>query len=248
MTSSKIFLYFCLSFISGIFLNSFFAPHLLYLGGGLILGILLISVLWSYKRFVIIGFCILFLIAGIWRHQQAELKMTNNELRRLNDLDQKITFVGIVTKEPDIREKSVKLTVKPENINGKVLVTINRYPEYQYGDKLKITGKLKTPQVFEDFNYKDYLKKDGIYSVMDWPKIELIEKNQGNLIFAKILSFKEKLRESIYQNLSPPQSSILGAIILGDKSRMSGCSQKEIEAAQEKGEKCLKLKEKLNIT
>jgi len=248
MTSSKIFLYFCLSFIGGIFLNSFFAPHLLYLGGGLILGILLISVLWSYKRFVIIGFCILFLIAGIWRHQQAELKMTNNELRRLNDLDQKITFVGIVTKEPDIREKSVKLTVKPENINGKVLVTINRYPEYQYGDKLKITGKLKTPQVFEDFNYKDYLKKDGIYSVMDWPKIELIEKNQGNLIFAKILSFKEKLRESIYQNLSPPQSSILGAIILGDKSRMSGCSQKEIEAAQEKGEKCLKLKEKLNIT
>jgi len=75
--------------------------------------------------------------------------------------------------------------------------------------------------IFEDFNYKDYLAKDGIYSVIYWPEIELIEKNQGNLIYARILQFKNKLRESIYQNLSPPQSSILGAIILGDKRQIS---------------------------
>jgi len=34
------------------------------------------------------------------------------------------------------------------------------------------------------------------------------------------LGFKNKLRESIFQNLSPPQSSILGAMLLGDKSRI----------------------------
>jgi len=105
------------------------------------------------------------------------------------------------------------------------LVTANRYPEYQYGDKLKITGKLKTPLEFEDFNYKDYLKKDGIYSVMDWPKIAPLEREKYRgptpVIYAKTLEFKNKLRESIYQNLSPPQSSILGAIILGDKRKIS---------------------------
>jgi len=56
---------------------------------------------------------------------------------------------------------------------------------------------------------------------MNWPKIELIERNQGNFAYAKILEFKNKLRESIYQNISPPQSSILGALILGDKKQIS---------------------------
>jgi len=218
------------------------------MGAGLILGILLISTLWSHKKIVVIGFCLLFLVLGIWRHQATELKIINDELRKYNDLDQKITLIGIVLDESDIRERSIKLTISSEQltanneqlkIKGRILITTNRYPEYQYGDKLKITGELKTPQVFdpkslkatgspateggigEDFNYRDYLKKDGIYSVMNWPEIEIAEKNQGNFVYAKILSFKNKLRESIYQNLSPPQSSILGAMILGDKRQIS---------------------------
>jgi len=224
MTASKIFLYFCLSFIGGIFISSMlgFLPgsREILLLPGLILGILLISVFWRYKKFVVVGFCLLFLVGGIWRHQISELRIVNGKLQIYNDNEKLITLVGVVAHEPDIREKSQKLTIKIDDWAG-VLVTTNRYPEYQYGDKLKIIGKLKTPQTFEGFNYKDYLKKDGIFSVTDWPEIELIERNQGNFIYAKILSFKEKLRESIYQNLSPPQSSILGAMILGDKRKIS---------------------------
>jgi len=237
MTASKIFLYFCLFFIGGIFLNSIITISQLLMLGFLILGILLISVFWQHKNFVIIGFCILFLAAGVWRHEVGELKVINNELKNYNDLDQKITLIGQVIKEPDIRERNIKLEIanlklqidsKWKDISGKMLVTTNRYPEYQYGDKLKITGKLKTPPEFEDFNYKNFLAKDGIYSVISWPKIELIEKNQGNFVYAKILEFKNKLRESIYQNLSPPQSSILGAIILGDQRKMSEGLKEEL--------------------
>lgn len=226
MTPSKIFFYFCLSFIGGIFISSFFALHLFIIGGGLIFGLILISVLWKYKKLVIFGFCILFLVLGIWQYQQAELKITNSEFKNYNDLGQKITLIGIVSAEPDIRDTNVKLTIKPSEIqNGKILVTVNRYPEYQYNDKLKITGFLKTPGIFEDFNYKDYLAKDGIYSVMYWPKIELLEKQNYTgltcVIYAKILKFKNQLRKSIEQNLSPPQSSILSSIILGDKRKIS---------------------------
>jgi len=221
MAASKIFLYFCLSFIGGIFLSSFFSFFQPALLAFLISGILLVSVFWQHKKLVVIGFCILFLVAGIWRHQQSELRTIDNELRKFNDLEQKVTLIGQVIKEPDIREKNIKLTIRPDNIEGKFLVTTNRYPGYQYGDKLKITGSLKTPQELGEFDYPGYLAKDGIYSVLYWPEIELVKKDQGNLIYAKILSLKERLRESIYQNLSPPQSSILGAIILGDKSRIS---------------------------
>jgi competence protein ComEC len=234
MTKSKIFLYFCLAFIGGIFLSSVISVSQLAVLGFLVLGVFLIAIFWKYKKLVVMGFCLLILMGGVWHHQQAELKISNRELKDIgyyNDLEIPITFRGMIVKEPDIRSSNIKLTIGVEEIKqfengsrtikGRVLVTVNRYPEYNYGDELEITGKLLTPKEFEDFNYKDYLAKDGIYSVMYWPEIEVIAEKQGNFVYAKILSFKNKLRESIYSSLSPPQSSILGAIILGDKRKIS---------------------------
>jgi len=225
MTVSKIFFYFCLSFIGGIFFSSFFTPSFFVLGIGLILAILLISVFWQYKKTLVVGFSILFLVAGVWWHQRAELRVIYNELREYNDLDQKITLIGRVVREPDIRENRLRLIIQPENIKGRILVTTSRYPEYQYGDRLKIRGRLRTPQKIADFDYPGFLAKDGIYSLAFWPRIELLERGNywslTSTIYGKILAFKNKLRESIYQNLSPPQGSILGAMILGDRGGLS---------------------------
>jgi len=190
MSVSKIFLYLCLSFIGGIFLNSIFQIPQLLLLGFLILGIFLISVSLSLslKRkavLMIIGFCLLFLVLGIWRHQIAEKKITNNELRQYNEQYQKTTLTGQIIKEPDIREKNIKLTIKLDNLDGKILVTTTKYSQYQYGDKLKITGELLTPEEFPDFNYKDYLAKEGIYSVVYFPEIELIKKIKEILFILK---------------------------------------------------------------
>ena len=176
---------------------------------------------------VIIGFCLLFLAAGIWRHQAVVSKV-------IHPSEEKIAFIGTVAGEPDIRETHTKLTlidIGYQSIAGKVLATVSRYPEYHYGDKLKITGEIEVPYVFDDFSYKDYLAKDGIYSVMYYPQIELVEKNQGNFVYAKILELKDKLRGVIYQNLSPPQSSILSAMMLGDKSRMSADLKEKLNLA-----------------
>ncbi|MFH1841493.1 MAG: ComEC/Rec2 family competence protein, partial [Candidatus Nealsonbacteria bacterium] len=243
MSKSKIFFYFCLFFILGIFTSSVFSDLTfnlrLLLGGGLILSIFLISVFWKYKKIVFLGFCLLFLIFGFWRHQLAEFEIDNNKLKDFNDSEEKVLLRGRISKEPDIREDNIKITVEVESINGnfakgKVLLTIGKYLEYKYGDFLEAEGFLKTPAEFEDFNYKDYLAKDGIYSVMYYPEIKILEKESIGLFFlaySKILDFKDVLRRSIYQNLSPPQSSILGAMILGDKNML-----------QED------LKEKLNVT
>lgn len=220
MTKSKIFLYFCLSFIIGVLLSSVcFMPQLIMLGF-LILGILLISVLWQYKKMVVLGFCLLFLVFGIWRHQQALSNIPQV-------VEQNISFVGVVVAEPNIRQNHTKLTLfdtSSQSIKGKILVSTSKYPAYQYGDKLKVSGKIQAPQVFEDFNYQGYLAKDGIYSVMYFPEIEFVGKDDQSLvsiIYSKILEFKNKLRNSIDQNLSPPQISILAAIILGDKRSIS---------------------------
>ena len=187
----------------------------------LILGTALTSVFWKYKRLRVSGFCFLFFVLGMWRYEVADFKIKNNDLLEYNDKKEKIVLIGEVIAEPDVRENNLKLTISSQELEGKILVTTNRYPEYQYGDKLKISGELLTPQEFEDFNYKDYLAKDGIFAVMYYPEIELLEQDRGNVFYAKVLEIKDSLRESINRNLSPPQSSILSALILGDKRQIS---------------------------
>ena len=234
MSKSQIFLFFCVSFIGGVFLNSFFiVPQLLALCF-VILGVFLISVLWERRKFVVIGFCFLFLAVGVWRHQEVILKIYYPQ-------EKIVSFSGKVVGEPDIRKDNARLTVEAKEISGKILLVTDRYPEYQYGDELMVSGKIQIPQEFEaseedkssssslagaqDFNYKDYLAKDGIYSIIYYPQLELAGRGNysslGSAIYAVILSFKNELRGSINQNLSPPQSSIISAIILGDKRQIS---------------------------
>ncbi len=232
MTASKIFLYFCLSFITGIFLSSFFNFSLPALLVFLILAAVLISVFWRYKNFVIIGFCILFLVLGIWRYQEAKLQITNNKLQIYNDGEQDIALIGIISTEPKFTEKSQRLTINVKQIEltennspmveGMVLVTANRYPEYQYGDKLEIIGKLEAPSKdIDGFDYQDYLKKDGIYSIMSFPGIKSLGQNLGSPAMKILFSFKNKFKETARQFISPPQIGILEALIFGDEENIS---------------------------
>ena len=228
-TSSKILLCLCLSFIGGIFLASFFPVCRVLLLGILVLGILFASVFWSRRMLLISGLCILLLALGILRYQIFETSAENNKLAKSNNKNQTIALTGLVVKEPDLREKNVRLTIEVETLKGnpikplkgRVLVVTGKYQKYRYGDRLWIKGKLKSPPVFKDFNYRDYLKKQRIYSLMYYPKIQLISRNRGSPVYAGILSVKKKLRNSIYQHLPPPRSSLLAALILGDKGQIS---------------------------
>ncbi|MGB9743346.1 MAG: ComEC/Rec2 family competence protein [Minisyncoccales bacterium] len=235
MSHSRIFLFFCLAFIGGIFLNSFFNFPFFLLFILLIFALLLIAVFWRRPASVI-GFCFLFLLLGIWRYEMVEQAIINNKLRQDALANKKVDLIGQVAAEPDRRITHLKLIVKVNELKGKILITTDKYPVYQYGDQLKISGQLAVPAIeAEDFAYQNYLLKDGIYATMFYPAIEVLApanyKNLSSLIYAKILNFKERLRNNINQNLSPPASSILSAMLLGDKGYLSP-----------------QIKEKLNLT
>lgn len=234
MTPSKAFLYFCLSFGGGIFLNSIFQIPQLLMASFLVAGILLIFSFWPIggvqthfdnKNLVVVGFCLVFLVLGIWRREVADSKIFYPQ-------ENNITFSGVVTEEPKVRSGNTKLVVQVESVDGnsslesslrgtRVLVTTDVYPKYQYGDKLKVKGKLKAPPEFEDFNYKNYLAKDGVYSVISWPEIELVGKNFGNPLKDILFSFKNKFKETAQRFISPPQEGILEALFFGDETNIS---------------------------
>lgn len=227
MTASKTLFFLCLSFIVGIFLESVIKIPQIFVCGILILGIILFFSSLIFKRIsFVVGFCLLFLLIGILRVQISDFNIANDKLSKFNGKGQ-VILTGTISDEPDVRDTSQKIKVTVND--STVLVTTSVYPEYKYLDKIKLTGKLETPDLGgtppDDFNYKNYLLPQHIYSVMSFPKIEIVSaKHQYNLysyVYEKILFLKQGLRQSIQNNFLPPQSSILQGTILGDNSAIS---------------------------
>ncbi len=234
MSPSKILFYFCLSFIAGVLGQSLIhnsspkyiqnqAPYLAL--GFLVAGasVIAISFLLKKNRYAIFGFCLCFLVLGLLRFQMTEFTMSQSPLRKLNDAPEKVTLEGEVMDEPEAGDSFQKMKVAV----GKdvILVTTDLYPRYHYLDQVQITGKLKTPAVFEDFNYQNYLAKDGIYSVMDYASVDLVsDQHRYNLFsyaYEKLLLLKAPLIHSLDLAFPIPQNSIIQGVVYGDDSKMS---------------------------
>ena len=179
-------------------------------------------------------FCFLFVVLGIWRCKIFTLGVENNELKKY--FEQEVELIGIVNEQPILGEKTSKLNIKVEQVGeekifkSKILITRWKYPEYKYGDKLKITGVLKEPQIFKTsptssdsvFDYKKYLAKDGIYATMYSPRVRFMGEGFGSSVMATLFSVKTALKKSIARILPVPQAGLLEALLFGDEENIPG--------------------------
>ena len=119
-------------------------------------GIIIFIINYKNKKIVVASVAVLFLTLGIWRTSvsldKAKDNLTNSKLGPAE-------FTGIVSKEPETDEKYQKVIVK-DNEKNKILINSDIYPQYQYGDELKIKCILQEPKNFEDsnFDYQMYFK------------------------------------------------------------------------------------------
>lgn len=245
MTSSRTLFYFCLCFIVGVFFESVFSIPQIFIWVFLLISVFIfLLTLFYYKNFLFISFLILFLLLGVLRVQISESNIKNDKLSQLNDTNKNVILFAVVQDEPikkdtvqnsKIKVNKIIVDKKESIVSSYVQLTTPRYPEFNYLDNLQIEGKLKTPFETDDFSYKNYLQKDGIYSVISFPKIEKLKAitnlSFGEKAYSLVLFLKQKLRLSIRENYLPPESLILEGTILGDNSALNA-----------------DLKSKLNIT
>jgi competence protein ComEC len=239
--SDKIFFIVVAGFVSAIFISSF-----LKLGFSFFLLLILISVvLFIYQRYLVLEFSkkplIIFIAIfvlgfglGILRY---EIKDNPNlDVNLENKAGQKVSIYGIVADEPDKRENYNLLTVdfadlesdasSSIKVSGTGLIQTDFYPEYKYGDLIKIQGKLEKPENISkddgrEFDYVSYLEKDDIKYKMSFVKTSLVSNSHGNIIKSLLFNIKNAFTENINKVISEPQSSLLGGILLGAKSSMS---------------------------
>jgi len=183
----------------------------------LILALIIIFIFYKNK-FSVIRFALTFFILGIF--------LVSGKLEKIKNLDQDgNNFLGVVmiAKEPEIKEKMQKIILAPlENRKEKFLLNTNIYEKYEYGENLKVNCQLEIPKNFDEkFDYRMYLAKDGIFYECKSPKIEKLNKNSGNEIYAILLKIKNKFNENINQLIPAPELGLLSGLFLGGSDQLS---------------------------
>jgi competence protein ComEC len=180
-----------------------------------------------------------FLSLGIYR-AQSTIHIPSPETidYYTTETKEQITIQGIIAEEPDVRRDKINYTIRVKglegtkgtdgteegriSVSGYTLISAGKYPAYQFGDTLELTGNLQKPVVFDTFDYAGYLSRFDIYSVMYRPRIELIEStNHYRPYFASLLSVKKSFEQHLNLTYpSEPTSSFMAGLLLGSRKGM----------------------------
>jgi uncharacterized protein YacL len=125
MTKSQSLIYFCLSFVGGICIASFFIDSIMIEIIGLIIGLILIGAFYKNKTIMVIGFCFIFVSWGMFLYGFNLSKVENNELVRFNDKE--VVFEGVIANDPERGADKMQAMVDIFN-NGKRMGRVEVYP------------------------------------------------------------------------------------------------------------------------
>ncbi|NMB48062.1 ComEC family competence protein [Candidatus Kuenenbacteria bacterium] len=179
-------------------------------------------IFWQNKKYRVVALLAAFFVLGMWRYQITQPIINKGHVAYYNN--QTVQLTGQIVAEPDGRVNGTKLTMgnivgKDGNLlGGKILLSAENYPSYQYGDWLKFTCELERPEKIEDFDYGKYLAVKGIYSVCYRPEdLTLVDGkiSMGQKIYRKILAAKKHYREILNTAVVYPHSELLNGLVLG---------------------------------
>lgn len=121
--------------------------------------------------------------------------------------------------------------------SGKIRITLvdtgllrSERKSFDYGDVIKTRLRLRTPKIFEDFDYREYLRRQGIYLIGTLKHDRYIVKLpgwQGNNFLARIYDIRQRIQDfligytSTYDTRTAMSIKVLQAMTLGTSRELS---------------------------
>ncbi len=164
------------------------------------------------------------LFIGAARYQFSQHAVTPFDVAFFNDREYDLLVTGWVADMPDRRDTYTNLRIEAEAVDsgtgdlpvhGTILVRVGENETYHYGERLRLRGQLKTPPEDEEFSYRDYLARDGIYSYMSRAEATVLPGERGSFFYKTMYGLKERLLGLVYRLFPDPEASLLAGILLG---------------------------------
>ncbi len=140
---------------------------------------------------------------------------------------------GLVVDDPESRANALRFRFQAERLDpgngwqevtGDLLVTVQPSTELvgergeayiRYGDRLLLSGSLDEAPVFQEFDYREYLARQGVHALMYQADAELLEDGQGSATLSLVYRLRGALGRSLESSLPEPQASLAQALLLG---------------------------------
>ena len=220
-------LWIALAFISGIVIVSLF-PLSAYIWLGIGLGLLLVVLLTRHPKSLfhlpLSTFYLIFIFFGAAWYQFRQPNIDAFHIAFYNDRDYEMLVTGTLSEPPDYRDTYTNLRLKVEAVDsgsgdlpvsGLLLVRVPQNQTYEYGQRVRVRGDLKTPPEDEEFSYRDYLARDGVYSYMTKSEITTLPGNGGSAVRIAVYKLKDRMLQNTYRLFNDPEASLLAGILLG---------------------------------
>ncbi len=170
-----------------------------------------------------------FLFAGAARITSSAPDLAHGHIAGYNDQGS-VQIQAVVAAAPDRRERTTLLRLEIETAaildengaaapakpaHGRALALLPAGVEWEYGDRLLLTGKPGAPPEGEEFSYRDYLARQDIYTYIVYPRVLHGEHGTGNPIFTAIYALRDLALKEIYRIFPAPEAPLLAGILLG---------------------------------
>jgi hypothetical protein len=228
---------FTLAWLIGIWLASRVALPTVALGVVTIVAVVGIILTWRAPKLRWVFILALAAMLGALRYNSIQPHFDQTTLATYNDQQRSVVVEGVVIAEPDVRDTYTNLRIEADKliiadqptktVKGLVLVQAPPFTDFRHGDRIRAEGtrSAQTPTNMEEFDYREYLARQGVYSTMSRPRVSVLARDQGFAPFAWLApvtgcAFKARatLTRVIAQTLRvpEPQASLLTGILLGD--------------------------------
>ena len=178
--------------------------------------------------------CALLLPAGAWWGDGAAQQPVEAALSPLF-VEGQVTLRGVVLTDPERDGAAYRFQLGElhretggdwQPVAGRVQVTAQpsagmaldrAAPHVRYGDRLTLTGGIESPPVFDDFDYREYLARQGVGAVARFPALTLDAENAGSPLLRRVYALRATLSESLQRSLPEPASSLARSLLLGQR-------------------------------
>jgi len=145
------------------------------------------------------------------------------------DRGKPVRIQGLIVGFPDVQDDSQNLILETSlirlnsdqpwiTLSGRILARVHPIYSVQYGDRVSLTGYLNSPPEGEDFSYREYLERKGIYGMVNDPELVRLNRGGGTLMLRWIYGLRENLLDLVYRIWPDPEASLLAGILLGIES------------------------------
>ena len=194
----------------------------------LLAGLLAVPLLISMRRSSLAAVATVALVLGVMR---VDLAWEDPTIALKAYHGSSVQVGGTVSNEPSVGHTVARFPLRVDRIRtegaweetaGEVLVTHSRFAllevengrGIQYGDRLKLEGRLEPPPKWEGFDYPAFLARQGIGTVVSFPDIT-VDPERALHPLTLLHDYRRDFAASLERVVPEPQASMGKALLLG---------------------------------